>query len=201
MALSHTILAMLYGDPQSGYELQKDFCSSSSCCWQAAMQQVYKELSKLKEQGLIVPQEVVQNSRPNKKLYSITPEGEEILKKWIAQPSKLSPIREELVVKVLVAHLISPHIMGEELRRQKQYHQEQLTTYQELWKYGGCEALSTLTFPEQCKCMTFRRGIYHENSWISWCEETMLWLEQSRDTCNTKLQNQSDRFIMANLLR
>ncbi len=176
MALPHTILAALNTGAQSGYDLLKGFSSGSGCFWQATQQQIYRELSKLEEQGLVVPEVVPQDGRPDKKLYSITSEGQALLREWIAQPSKPTPIREELMVKVLAAHLVDPQIVIDELQRRQQQHQEQLEAYQALWECVGCANLSDLSMPLQCKCMTLRRGIRYEQSWVDWCEESIVWL-------------------------
>lgn len=176
MALSHTILAALNTGAQSGYDLLKGFSSGSGCFWQATQQQIYRELGKLEEQGLIVPEVVPQEGRPDKKLYTITAEGQTILREWIAQPSKPTPIREELMVKVLAAHLVEPDVVLDELKRRQQQHQEQLEAYQGIWECDGCSNLSKLPMPLQCTCMTLRRGIRYEQSWVDWCEETITWL-------------------------
>lgn len=180
MSLSHTILAMLNGKAQSGYDLKKSFGSGHSCFWQATMQQVYRELGKLEERGLVSPEVILQKGRPNKKLYSITAEGRSLLREWIGKPSKPTPIREDLIVKVLAAHLVDPETLRTELRRQQQCHKQQMTIYQTSWESSGCCSLSDLPLPEQCKCMTLRRGIRHEQSWIDWCEETIEWLHKNR---------------------
>jgi DNA-binding PadR family transcriptional regulator len=176
MALPHTILAALNTGAQSGYDLLKGFSSGNGCFWQATQQQIYRELGKLEELGLIVPEVVPQAGRPDKKLYSITPEGQHLLREWIAQPSKPTPIREELMVKVLAAHLVEPQVVLDELKRRQQQHQQQLETYQELWSCRGCANLSDLPIPFQATCMTLRRGIRYEQSWVDWCEEAILWL-------------------------
>lgn len=176
MALPHTILAALNTGAQSGYDLLKGFSSGNGCFWQATQQQIYRELGKLEEQGLIVPEVVAQDGRPDKKLYSITPAGQHLLREWIAQPSKPTPIREELMVKVLAAHLVEPEIILDELKRRQQQHQQQFEAYQEQWEGMGCPHLSDLPLPLQCTCMTLRRGIRYEQSWVDWCEETITWL-------------------------
>ena len=186
MALSHTILAALNTGAQSGYDLLKGFSSGSGCFWQATQQQIYRELAKLEDQGLIVPEVVLQTGRPAKKLYSITAAGQQLLGEWIAQPSKSSPIREELLVKVLAAHLTEPEVVLEELRRRQAQHAEQLQTYEEIWQTSGCSALSELPLPLQCRCMTLRRGIRYEQSWVDWCEEAIVWLNHLPQEINSK---------------
>ncbi len=79
MALAHAILALLVNCPQSGYDLTKNFEQSVGCFWKATHQQIYRELAKLESQGWVQPQTVVQEGRPDKKVYGITPSGQQHL--------------------------------------------------------------------------------------------------------------------------
>ncbi len=171
MALSHTILATLGNDAFSGYDLWKKFTECPSHYWQASQQQVYRELSKLQTQGAIAPEIVTQENRPDKKLYRITPIGKEILTAWIAEPSEPMAIREELLVKVLAGHLVSPKIIAKELKRRQQIHAEKLAAFKQVEQ----EMLKNSPMSESDKCMylTLRCGIKYETGWVEWCEEAI----------------------------
>ena len=172
MALTHTILATLGNEAFSGYDLWKKFSECTNHYWKASQQQVYRELSKLEAQGAIAPEIVPQEGRPDKKVYTITPVGKEILTIWIAEPSEPMAIREELLVKVLASHLVSPKIIIKELKRRQQIHAEKL---------AACEAMeremladsSHLSPTGKCKYLNLRRGIRYETQWVEWCEEAI----------------------------
>lgn len=51
MALSYAILAALFNQPCSGYDLVKRFNKSVECFWSASHQQIYKALAKLEEEA------------------------------------------------------------------------------------------------------------------------------------------------------
>ena len=87
MALGDAILACLTERPMTGYELAKTFDSSIGFFWQADHQQIYRELSKLRDRGHIQGREVVQSGKPNKLVYTLTPEGRTALRHWAARPS------------------------------------------------------------------------------------------------------------------
>jgi len=176
MALSHTILAALSVSDHSGYDLLKRFADSNGCFWRATQQQIYRELAKLEAQGLISPEVIPQVGKPDKKLYSITASGQAILRDWIAEPSTPTPVREELLVKVLASHLVNPEIVLTELQRRQAIHQQQLDIYLEIQAQYGTE-LHQLPLEQQCRYMTLRRGIRYEQSWVEWCDEVMDWLE------------------------
>jgi len=88
LALGDAILACLTERPMTGYELAKTFDASLGFFWKADHQQIYRELSKLRERGHIQSREVVQSGKPNKLVYTLTPEGRAALKHWAARPSR-----------------------------------------------------------------------------------------------------------------
>lgn len=177
MALAHTILAALSNEPHSGYDLSKQFAEDSGCYWKATQQQIYRELAKLEEQGMITSETIPQEGRPDKKLYSTTELGREHLRQWIAQPSEPTPIREELLVKVLAGHLVPRSVILQELERRRQMHLRQLSIYQEL-QQQRCQNLHELAIENQCFCLTLRRGIRYETDWVAWCDEALLLLSR-----------------------
>ena len=95
MALGDAILACLTERPMTGYELAKTFDASIGFFWKADHQQIYRELSKLRDRGHIQGREVVQSGKPNKLVYTLTPEGRAALRHWAARPS--SPPRSRTI--------------------------------------------------------------------------------------------------------
>ncbi|MEO0852838.1 MAG: PadR family transcriptional regulator, partial [Cyanobacteria bacterium J06648_11] len=53
MSLSHTILMLLAEGAHSGYDLSKEFDECVGHYWQATPQQIYRELGKLDDRGLV----------------------------------------------------------------------------------------------------------------------------------------------------
>ena len=177
MALRHTILATLGNEAFSGYDLWKKFTEGTNHYWKASQQQVYRELSKLETQGAIASEIVAQEGRPDKKLYRITVIGKEILTAWAAKPSEPMAVREELLVKVIAAHLVSPAIIIQELKRRHQIHSQRLAAYKNT-EQEKCADLSKLTLAEKCRYLTLRRGIRYEREWVEWCEEAIAMLDR-----------------------
>ena len=171
MALSHTILATLGNEAYSGYDLWKKFTECTTHYWQASQQQVYRELGKLETQGAIAPEIIPQEGRPDKKVYRVTPIGKEILTAWIGEPSDPMAIREDLMVKVLAAELVSPATIIKELQRRKQIHAEKLAAC--LASEQEMLELSPMSPRQQCIYLTLRRGIRYEREWVEWCEEAI----------------------------
>ena len=106
MALRHAVLAALLDGEYSGYQLAKAFDIGVANFWHALPQQLYLELAKLEREGLIAGRQVIQETRPNKRLFRVTDEGRAELEEFAASASKPSFIRDDLLVKVQSADRI-----------------------------------------------------------------------------------------------
>ncbi|MFD9884573.1 PadR family transcriptional regulator [Streptomyces alboflavus] len=100
MALRHAVLAALLDGEFSGYQLAKGFDIGVANFWHALPQQLYAELSRLESDGLVAGREVVQDGRPNKRMFRVTDAGVAELERFAAAPAKPSFIRDDLLVKV-----------------------------------------------------------------------------------------------------
>ncbi|MEU5777900.1 PadR family transcriptional regulator [Streptomyces venezuelae] len=100
MALRHAVLAALLDGEYSGYQLAKGFDIGVANFWHALPQQLYAELTKLEAEGLVAGREVVQEGRPNKRLFRVTDEGLAEMERFAARAAKPSFIRDDLLVKV-----------------------------------------------------------------------------------------------------
>lgn len=106
MALRHAVLAALLDGEYSGYQLAKAFDIGVANFWHALPQQLYAELAKLEKDGLVAGRQVVQESRPNKRLFKVTEAGRAELETFAEAASKPSFIRDDLLVKVQSADSI-----------------------------------------------------------------------------------------------
>jgi DNA-binding PadR family transcriptional regulator len=178
MALPHAILAALNDCGCSGYDLAKKFDGSVGFFWNATHQQIYRELTKLEEQSQIDAQLVHQEHRPDKKIYTLTSKGEEYLRTWIETPSTVSPLKDDLLVKIFAGSIVSPEAIVAELKHHRIQHLETLHTYQ---------AIAAQYFPDRSQLsavgryqyITLRQGIRIETEWLAWCEEAIDLLESS----------------------
>jgi DNA-binding PadR family transcriptional regulator len=177
MAIAHAILVSLIEQPASGYDLGKQFDSSIGFFWKATHQQIYRELTKLEEQGWISSKVIAQENRPDKKLYSVTELGKQQLIEWMAQASELTPIKDELLVKIFAGYLVPVQTFVEELERHRKLHQEKLKIYQDIEQRYFSNP-QTLSQQAKFRYLTLRKGIGYETDWIAWCEEAIKLLEQ-----------------------
>ncbi|WP_413759144.1 PadR family transcriptional regulator [Streptomyces sp. MMBL 11-3] len=101
MALRNAVMAALLEGEASGYDLAKGFEASVANFWMATPQQLYRELERMEGEGLVSARVVQQERRPNKRLFSLTEAGRQVLRAYVAGgPAKPLAIRDELMVKV-----------------------------------------------------------------------------------------------------
>ncbi|MEH0556541.1 PadR family transcriptional regulator [Streptomyces sp. B21-101] len=115
MALRHAVLAALLDGEYSGYQLAKAFDVGVANFWHALPQQLYTELAKLEKEGLVAGRQVIQETRPNKRLFHVTDAGRAELEEFAAAVAKPSFIRDDLLVKVQVADRIGTASVIEQL--------------------------------------------------------------------------------------
>ncbi len=184
MALSHAILATLVGGACSGYDLRKQFEGSVGFFWQASFQQIYRELSKLEEQGWVHSETVHQAGRPDKKLYQVTDVGQAELSAWIAQPVDMAPIKDDLLVKIFAGYLVPELTILTELAQHRTQHQERLQVYKTL-EQKFFSPSEQLAIADRFRYMTLRNGIRYETEWLAWCEEAIAFLSPEENQNQT----------------
>src|ERR1044072_114942 len=101
MSLKYAVLAALLDGEASGYELSNVSAPSRATFCPAPPQQLYRELERLAQDGLIEARVVQQERRPNKRMFTLTETGREDLRGFAeAPPRRPTAIRDELMIKV-----------------------------------------------------------------------------------------------------
>ena len=83
---SYAVLGLLARRPSSGYELGTRAAASIDNFWPLTRTYIYGELAKLEALGYVVGVEVAQELLPDKRVYSVTPEGTRALDAWLDNP-------------------------------------------------------------------------------------------------------------------
>lgn len=105
MSVRHALLALLSEGPKYGLQLRQEFESGTGDVWPLNVGQVYTTLQRLERDGLVISDDE-EVSGPQKG-YRITKDGRGKLDEWLRTPADiLTPPRDELVIKVLVAQRV-----------------------------------------------------------------------------------------------
>jgi DNA-binding PadR family transcriptional regulator len=171
LALGDAILACLTERPMTGYELAKTFDASIGFFWKADHQQIYRELSRLRDKGHVQGREVVQSGKPNKLVYTLTAEGRAALKHWAARPSVPPSIKDDLLVRLYALDCVDIEPLRTDLMARLEHHRD---------RYERYERLLNKRFPDGTappadvgKMLSLRLGMRHERMVVEWCEEAL----------------------------
>ncbi|MCR3757570.1 PadR family transcriptional regulator [Clostridium felsineum] len=94
--LKYAILGLINRKKITGYDISKEFNSGLSEFWYAKHSQIYPELKKLTDEGLISYTTVIQGEKLEKKLYTITEKGKECFQKWLKKEEPLEPTPKDI---------------------------------------------------------------------------------------------------------
>lgn len=97
MSLRHATLGLLSEGPASGYDLLRTFEASLSNVWPATQSQLYTELGKLAEAGMV---EVAAEGPRGRKEYALTDAGRAELKRWMVDVDPIPVQRNDMLLRV-----------------------------------------------------------------------------------------------------
>jgi len=89
MSLPFGLLGLLRYQDSTGYDLAKIFEDSLNNFWHAQVSQIYRELNYMEEKGWVTSRSIIQNTRPNKRVYSITEDGRYAFDEWMRGHAEL----------------------------------------------------------------------------------------------------------------
>ncbi|MGV8980993.1 PadR family transcriptional regulator [Clostridium sp.] len=101
----YVLLGLLQEEELSGYEMKKIIDTRMSFFWQESFGQIYPELSKMIEEGLInfSSKESTVSIKREKILYKITTRGENELKEWMEAENEKDTSRSEFLLKMFLS--------------------------------------------------------------------------------------------------
>lgn len=101
--LGHALLGLLAEEPRTGYALLKHFEQSLAYAWPAGHSQIYPELAKLREAGLIREGEPLpRGGRP----YELTGAGLAEVRRWLRETEPSRTVRNEAALRLFFLWLL-----------------------------------------------------------------------------------------------
>ena len=163
------ILGMLSIEPQSGYEIKSFVDHSTRFFWAASYGQIYPELRKLEQAGLVEGTDAPTGDR-KRTVYHLTARGREALRAWLQVPPQVLEMRHEGMLKVFFADALPPDQRVRRLLDMRDQHLEKLAALRAV-KESTTKSEDSSTF------LILGFGIEF-NQWIAdWCERAAGELE------------------------
>ena len=170
----YAVLGLLMRGKRSGYDLNKLAKETIAYFWTPARSKIYASLQRLVEEGLINGETVVQDTRPDKQLYRITPAGRKALRAWLdAEEIVSGPGRHGLLLKLFFGEYADPDALRGHIERWKQRAEHQLAAFEAIEGHIDKRAFF---FPY----LTLRHGIEDARSTIEWADEVLALLRRRR---------------------
>ena len=118
MALKYALLGALADQPRTGYELLKHFEQSLAYAWPASHSQIYPELARLLEDGLI---EQTESGPRRSKTYALTRAGLDEIRRWLLETEPERRIRRDATLRTFFLWLLEPEEAEAQVQREHAY--------------------------------------------------------------------------------
>jgi DNA-binding PadR family transcriptional regulator len=161
---AYVILGMVRREPRSGYEIKAMVDKTTRFFWAASYGQIYPELKRLSEAGLVVGVDSPTGGR-RRTVYEITADGEEELKAWLRQPPETFEMREEGLLKLFFAGALPREEAVEILRAMRRHREAVLAQFRAMHAEKSGTELED-PFP----MIVLRSGIEFTEWFVDWCE-------------------------------
>ncbi len=172
----YALLGVLSLGPQTGYDIKKFVEATIGHFWSESYGQIYPILRKLVEEGLATVSTRVQDGRPNKKIYNITELGRGQLHQWQAEPTTVSAMRSELLLKLFFGRQIpTTHNV-----KQVESYRKQLLKLNSYYThvYEQFNRVDNMNPDDIYWKITLRSGMINSEATTRWCDETLIRLRE-----------------------
>jgi len=198
MSVKYAVLGLLAQRRGYGYDLVQRFEEQVGPAWQLNAGAIYVALDKLEQEGLVRPVTSGQNGAPITRrrtargaprvIYEATPEGLERFEDWMTTRSAMSPLREELHLKLALSR---PHNLPRLI--ELTYEQEE-ACLERLEQYLGGSSFDDLLASAQpwsavASVMVRDAEIAHLQATVEWLRrirEAMRWLEERPEALRSR---------------
>ena len=153
--------------------LKKRFDGSLRSFWTVTQSQIYRELHGLERDGLVAVDDVPQDGKPARKVYSLTVSGRKALARWLVEAPEPLMLRHPLLLKFVFAADLPPRDLDGLLER-----------YADGVKASRRDYVSRL---DDRNIFSLARSRHEESLWrlaiehgIAWCDMELAWLAKAR---------------------
>ena len=162
---AYVILGMVSREPRSGYEIKALVDDSTRFFWAASYGQIYPELKRLSEAGLIEGVDAPRGER-KRTVYAITDEGVAALKAWLHEPPSTYELREEGLLKLFFAGVLPPEEAAPILASMREHRRGVVERLRAIEP----KAIATDAEGNPFPLMVLRGGIEFNQWFAEWCE-------------------------------
>ena len=173
--LKYALLGFLSYGPTTGYELKQTMDGSTSYFWHAKQSQIYTTLKRMEQEGLIASKIEPQESRPDRRVYTIQSSGQAALRTWLETPLvELDQRKELFLLKMFFSGTVDKETLLTQLRLTRELHQQQGDHYRnDVANNVGTHDTEMIRDPKEmlmwASTLTF--GQRFEAMYVDWLDE------------------------------
>ncbi|MDQ2676171.1 MAG: PadR family transcriptional regulator [Actinomycetota bacterium] len=168
-ATGRVILGVLAVEPRSGYDIKALTDRSTRFFWAASYGQIYPELKRLAERGLVEGTDESHGGR-KRTVYAITPAGRDALAAWLNDGEMTHELRDEGLLKLFFAATQGGQTAASVLREKREAHAAALAELRAIepdaqasGRFGPAEVLAY--------------GLAYNEFAVHWCEQILQQIE------------------------
>ena len=173
--LGYAILSALGRKPCSGYELVQYL----EALWPAKHSQIYPQLTKMEQMGLLVFEHIEQTGKPDKRICSITEKGKETLGKWTIEAPSEPIMRDEFLIKVNSIWLSDEESAKKVIQDRISNLEQQIADREDIIAEMESKHRFDTMSKQFGRNLLFNRGNMLEKEEISWCKWVLNLIEKT----------------------
>lgn len=197
MSVKYAVLGLLVQRRGYGYDLVQRFEEQVGPAWQLNAGAIYVALDKLEQEGLVRPLDGDGDAPTTRRrttrgaprvIYEPTPQGVERFDEWMATGSSMSPMREELHLKLALSQPRNLPRLIELTYEQEQACLERLEQYLDSASFDDLLA-SAQPWSAVASVMVRDAEIAHLQATVEWLRrirEAMRWLQDRPEALRTR---------------
>jgi DNA-binding PadR family transcriptional regulator len=125
------ILGLVALGPRTGYDIKQISDSSTRFFWGASYGQIYPELRRLEEAGLVASTDEPRGQVP-RRVYRITRRGKRAVRKWLLDNETAFELRDEGLLRLFFRDLLTPEEHLDLVRRRRAWFELSAEMFREI---------------------------------------------------------------------
>jgi DNA-binding PadR family transcriptional regulator len=199
MSVKYAVLGLLAQRRGYGYDLVQRFEEQVGPAWQLNAGAIYVALDKLEQEGLVRPIASGDGEAPASRrrttrgaprvVYEATPRGLDRFEDWMATGSSMSPLREELHLKLALSQPRNLPRLVELTYEQEQACLERLEEHLGSASFDDVVTTSQQPWSAVASVMVRDAEIAHLQATVEWLRrirEAMRWLQERPETLHSR---------------
>jgi PadR family transcriptional regulator, regulatory protein AphA len=170
-AITPVILGLLAHGPRSGYDVKAVVDRSTRFFWAASYGQIYPELRRLEQEGLVEGEDSPTGGR-RRRVYRLTAAGRQALIHWLLGPTVTIELRDESLLRLFFADALPREQALGLLEARKRGHEQYLGVLRAIDSRPGEDP----PFVD----LVLRWGLAFNEWGARWCEEQLERLSKTK---------------------